>query len=114
MGVTVRIGDKINASEIKTGTKGDNSWGMVKVKADKGYNTITLWIDNVADMDITATVYKIDKILSVSHNDRKYEKDGQEKWAKDINANVVIVPDAFSEIDDVPSNFEKLDDAIPF
>ena len=114
MGVTVRIGDKIPASEIKSGTNDGKAWGMAKVKADKGYNTITLWVDNVSDLDVTASVYKVDKILSITHNDRKYTtKNGEEKWVKDIHADVVLVPDAFTEVDDI-KGFEKLSDDIPF
>lgn len=93
MKVELKKGSVIDASETSYGTnRNGNLWGRARLKAEKGYNEITVWFNNPEVAQRSHNVV-ITEIESIAVTDRKYmAKDGTEKWIKDYSANVLIAP----------------------
>lgn len=104
----VEIGVR-GALAIKTGTTKDGKkWAFGEVKADKGYDKIMVWAENPDELKDGAA--RIKEIVSVKKSAKKYEKDGETKWADVYSINAVLEPASV-----VPSGFEQIsDEDVPF
>lgn len=89
--VQLKVGDKVSLEDKRTGTndKG-NSWMMFRVKAEKGYDRITVWVRN-ADFAKDLTEAEIESIESVAiKNTQK-----NDKWYTDYTVNVRLKSAAY-------------------
>lgn len=109
--VNVKIGTIIKNDTLKSGvseTKG--KWLFGFVNAEKGYDRIQVWASNAdkldKDSDLTVT-----EILQVQLVNKKYEKDGEEKWVQ----NTVVQAKLEPVKNNILEEFAQLrDDSIPF
>ena len=89
--VQLKVGDKVSLEDKRTGTndKG-NTWMMFHVKAEKGYDRITVWVRN-ADFAKNLTEAEIESIESVAiKNTMK-----NDKWYTDYTVNVRLKSAAY-------------------
>ncbi len=123
MALGIKIGDKIDMKEKRTGTtSGGKQWCMVNVKAETGYDNITVWIRN-AQMASNFLTGEVTEIHSVTLKNVKGKKDPS-KWYKQYecevtvksveaeqrqNAQAVNTFDSFMPIPD-----DLTDDSLPF
>jgi len=105
--VEVKVGTVINEGGFREGTSSKGPWAFAELKAEQGYDKIKVWAENPNDI---AGAMTITEILSVKITNRKYQKDGVDKWATEYNVQAKL-----AKADGIPANFEKLeDDNIPF
>lgn len=83
--VKVKMGDVLPANEMKSGTGQRGAWAMIPVKAEKGYDKITIWATNPDDIKGAKAV----KVLSIEEaslsKSKKVGADGTEKWYDNCN-----------------------------
>ena len=91
MAVKINVGDIIDTSAAKFGTRKDgSSWGFVSVNAEKGYDKITAWFVNPEAAQGRARV-EVAQISGAKIGNRKYtDKSGAEKWATDYSVDITV------------------------
>ena len=110
--VEVKKGTIITATDIKAGTGKNGTWAFGKVKAEKGYDAITVWFAN-PEVYKDITDYKIVSIESVKKTARKVkDAGGAEKWYDEYSCNAVM--EVLPVPGDAPEGFSRLDADIPF
>lgn len=75
--IEVKVGGTIPLNESRSGSSGKGDWYLVPVKAEKGYDRVTVWATNPKEAATFRTVAVIDSIKSVKLTARQ-GKDG--KW----------------------------------
>ena len=109
--VNVKIGTIVKSDTLKSGlSESKGKWLFGFVNADKGYDRIQVWASNAdkldKDSDLTVT-----EILQVQLVNKKYEKDGEEKWAQNTVVQAKLEPVKSNILEE----FAQLrDDSIPF
>lgn len=105
----VRLNRGMILKEIKTGNSERGAYAFSVVKAEKGYDKITVFAHNADEVKAKRT-YTIGEIVSVTKTAHKGEnKNGEEVWYDDYQVNAV-----FKE-EEPTDGFEKLStDEIPF
>lgn len=121
--VTVKKGDVISAKDFISGkSKDGKTWCRGEIKADTGYDKLTLWIDN-PDAQLSGNMAQVRSINAVTLSHRKYEKkDGTTGWSNDFNVNVSIedysgkAPENnyYENVSPVPGFTKMSEDDIPF
>ena len=92
--VQIKRGDTFTATGVRTGDGQDGAWWFCNIKADKGYDTITLRCNSCTAKD--GDTLTIANILSVKKSARKY----QEKWYDTYEAEVEFAAADFAELED--------------
>ena len=106
--VELKKGDLLGRDMFKSGSSSRGSWMMAKLKAEKGYDTLTIFVDN-SDVQLIGNMVQVEAINSVKLTHRKYTKqDGAEAWTDDYQVNVTLVP--YSEV----PGFTRMDEDVPF
>lgn len=109
--VNVKIGTIVKSDTLKSGlSENKGKWLFGFVNAEKGYDRIQVWASNAdkldKDSDLTVT-----EILQVQLVNKKYEKDGEEKWVQ----NTVVQAKLEPVKNNILEEFAQLrDDSIPF
>ena len=109
--VNVKIGTIVKSDTLKSGlSESKGKWLFGFVNADKGYDRIQVWASNAdkldKDSDLTVT-----EILQVQLVNKKYEKDGEEKWVQNTVVQAKLEPVKSNILEE----FAQLrDDSIPF
>jgi len=121
--VQLKVGDKVDLSDKRTGTNSKgNSWMMFHVKAEKGYDRLTVWVRN-ADFAKNMAEAEIESIESVAiKNTQK-----NDKWYTDYTVNVTLKSAAYeaqmnaqaaqtfgSALNDFMQIPDDSDDSLPF
>ena len=110
--VKVEIGTVVPKATIKSGSGDKGRWLFGKIKAEKGYDEITVWATNPDDLNPTCdqTVVSIE---SVSKTNKKSTTDG--KWYNYYNVNAMLSSAVKAGSSTEVIGFEPLDDdTIPF
>lgn len=106
--VSLKVGTVISGADIKRGTGQKGAWAMAKIKAEKGYDDITLWVDNLEYVDFGAQALEVTAINRVVYAKRKWEKkDGTVEWQPQVSANVDLK--VSSKAVDVPKPIEQIE-----
>ena len=84
MATTIKKGDIITATGVKTGTSARGPYCMLKV-GEKANDRITIWAQSGFECSEGAQV-RIAEIVSFKRSNRKYN----EKWYPDISAECVL------------------------
>lgn len=102
--INIKVGDVIPVNEAKSGEGKYGTWYLVRVKAEKGYNAISVWASNAAEAKDIKGAARIAEIQSVRLSGKSL--DG--KWFPDysIRARLEQADDIVSDDDD--------DDDMPF
>lgn len=103
--VEVKVGTILK--DFKSGTSSKGPWAVAEVKAEQGYDRIKVWAANPNDI---AGGMIVAEILSAKITNRKYEKDGQERWATDYNIQAKLAPIEEQQVE----GFERIDEELPF
>lgn len=86
----VNVDDLIDCREAKSGTNArGNEWMLIPVKAEEGYNKLTLWPSNAKEC-MGARYVKVKKIVRVSVTSRK-SADGS-KYYTDMSVTAKCEP----------------------
>lgn len=88
MAFKVEKGQSISLSEARNGEGQRGLWMFVPVKAEKGYDSITLWVENAEEARYFTGTAVIKDILNVSINNTQ-SKD-KTKWYKQYCASVIL------------------------
>lgn len=75
--IELKVGSNIPVAESRRGSSSHGDWFLVPVKAEKGYDRITVWATNPKDAANIDTAAEIESIKSVKLTARQ-GKDG--KW----------------------------------
>ena len=106
MATTIKKGDIITATGVKTGTSARGPYCMLKV-GEKSNDRITVWAQSGFECSEGAQV-RIAEIVSFKRSNRKYN----EQWYPDISAEckleVVGSQQNFSGFQQVPDNDSEL------
>lgn len=84
MSVTLKTGDVVNAKLMKSGQGQKGPWAFVQKKAEKGYDTITIWAVNPDDIKDAGAV-KVLSIEEASITNTKKETPSGPKWYTNYN-----------------------------
>lgn len=89
MALGIKVGDKIDMKEKRTGTtSGGKQWCMVNVKAETGYDSITVWVRN-AQLASNFLTGEVTEIHSVTLKNVRGKKDPS-KWYKAYECEVTV------------------------
>lgn len=84
--VKVKVGDILPAKDMKSGTaQSGKQWAMLAVKAEKGYDKITVWAENPADIVGAAAVKVVSVTDVVLKKDKRTMPDGTDRWYDNCN-----------------------------
>ena len=88
MAFKVEKGQTVSLAEAKSGEGQKGIWMFVPVKAEKGYDRITLWVNNAEEARYFTGEAKIKDItaVSISHTQSK----DKTKWYDQYSANVTL------------------------
>lgn len=84
----VEKGQEISLAEAKSGESSKGIWMFVPVKAERGYDSVTLWVANAEEARYFTGNAKVKEILNVSINNTQ-NKD-KTKWFKQFCASVIL------------------------
>ena len=88
MAFKVEKGQTVSLAEAKSGESSRGVWMFVPVKADKGYDRITLWVSNCEEARYFTGEAKVKDILSVSIS--KTQSRDKTQWFTQYNAEVIL------------------------
>ena len=112
--VQIKAGTIVPRETLKSGEKDGRKWLVGRVDAVKGYDKISVWADNAAELG-TDEDLQVVSISSVSKKNEKYtNKDGEEKWIDKYEINATLEK-AVNEVQTPIEGFAQIsDDSIPF
>lgn len=112
--VQIKEGTIVPRETLKAGEKDGRKWLVGRVDAIKGYDKISVWADNAAELS-TDEDLQVVSISSVSKKNEKYtNKDGEEKWIDKYEINATLKP-AVNEVQgNIPGFSQISDESIPF
>lgn len=96
--ITIKKGDILRADMFRSGTgKNGKPYTVGKAKAEKGYDEITVWVDNT-DFSPLGNMVSVREILEISLSHHKYIKNGEvvkdengkEIWFDDFTCRVLL------------------------
>lgn len=97
MAITIKQGDIITATGVRSGTSSNGEYFLCRVKGDKTPDVITIWNNDGFTCCENARLRIVD-ILSVKHGSRKFN----EKWYTDTDVTCTL------ELDEAPGDpFEE-------
>ena len=89
--IQVKVGQMLDCTNARFGMRQDGKpWGLTEVKAEKGYDKLTVWFTN-PDVAKGRTQVEVIAISSAKMSNRRYTaKDGQEKWVTDYSVDATV------------------------
>ena len=82
------VKQSVSLAEAKSGESSKGIWMFVPVKAEKGYDRITLWVRNSEEARYFTGEAKVKEILSVSIT--KTQSRDKSQWYTQYNADVIL------------------------
>lgn len=112
--VQIKAGTIVPRETLKSGEKDGRKWLVGRVDATKGYDKISVWADNAAELTTNGDLQVV-SISSVTKKNEKWTtKEGEEKWIDKYEVNATLKP-AVNEVQSTIPGFAQLsDDSIPF
>ncbi len=110
MSVILKIGDVVNAKDMRSGNGQKGPWAFVQKKAEKGYDTITIWASN-PEMVNGAGAVKVLSIEEASVTNTKKDTPAGPKWYTNYNVRAKLEKvEGFQEGDKWVTAEDSLDD----
>lgn len=111
--IEIKKGDVISTTEGKSGEGKNGKYAMIPVKAEKGYDKITVWCANADNFDISdKPSVRVADIISVKRSKRQYN----DKWYENVDVNCVL--EAVEEVsfgnEDTKGTVMNDDEDLPF
>ena len=85
--IEIKVGGNIPLNESRSGSSGKGDWFLVPVKAEKGYDRVTVWATNPKEAAGINMVAEVESIKSVKLTARQ-GKDG--KWYPEYSVNAKL------------------------
>lgn len=114
--VELKIGDVISVAEAKKGTSDHGPWMLVPVKAERGFDKVTVWAANAKDAQ---EIVGYAKVLTMDDAKISGRKVG-DKWYSDFSVRCTLAQaDSTGNTDGkdvytVSDILEETDDELPF
>ena len=85
--VELKKGQIVTLEKARSGEGKNGTYLMVPVSSEKGFDKITVWAANAADLNIDGVnELRVAEIVSVKRSKRQYN----EKWYENVDANCVL------------------------
>ena len=106
--IQVKVGQTIDCTNARFGMRQDGKpWGLAEVKADKGYDKLTVWFNN-PDVAKGRSQVEIIAISSAKMSNRRYTgKDGVEKWVTDYSVDATVKAAGAQMVENTKPNFDS-------